>query len=445
MRTAADGVRMAKIDNEHVQLMHGTNRELAIATCCEVFADGAIIDLIGGEQDGGARLMLWDGAKEIVASRVQHNGRLYEAAPFDSSVLRELTLPTRCVPHGTTHEFLDELSVLVTDFVGLPGKFASLVARFVMCSAIAEAVSVAPALVIMGPDADRGDRLLALLRSVCWHSLPLTAVTPAGFHSLAAGPRFTYLISQPSMSDKLWMLLDSAAHRDRRIPFRGRLLDLFGLQVIQSDSFAADDSMPRRSIPISMIPTGQELPAFSSDRQQEIRDEFQAKLLSFRYANLGPARKLQFDASRFSFELRDLARSLAAATPDDPQLQAEVFDLLRVEDTEIRSARWIDPSVIAAEAILVAYKESPGGFAYVAALADDAQGLLMGRGEETVIDPGVFGKQLGFVTEPRDAKGKKLRLTERVRDRAQQLIRDLGGPDNVDDRQSINNQRAKGV
>ena len=68
-----------------------------------------------------------------------------------------------------------------------------------------------------------------------------------------------------------------------------------------------------------------------------------------------------------------------------------MFDLLRGEDTEIRSARWIDPSVIAAEAILVAYQESPGGFAYVGHLADDAEGLLMGRGEQTVIDPGVFG------------------------------------------------------
>ena len=141
-----------------------------------------------------------------------------------------------------------------------------------------------------------------------------------------------------------------------------------------------------------MIPTEQNLPAFGSDQQLQISDEFQAKLLSFRRANLVAACNLKFDASEvFVRTGRDLARSLAAATPDEPQLQAEVFDLLRGEDTEIRSARWIDPSVIAAEAILVAYQESPGGFAYVGHLADDAEGLLMGRGEQTVIDPGVFG------------------------------------------------------
>ena len=57
---------------------------------------------------------------------------------------------------------------------------------------------------------------------------------------------------------------------------------------------------------------------------------------------------------------------------------------------------------------------------------------MKGRGEDSTIDPGAFGKclkQLGFVTEPRDAKGKKLRLTEAVRDRALQLARDLEIPE----------------
>jgi hypothetical protein len=420
----------------------------AIATAGEVFPDGSTIELIAGGSDGIPQLMLWDGQKETIGSHIEHHGKLYEAARIDGSVSRGLTLPTRCRHHGTTRDFLGEIFNLLANLVGLPEKPATLVARFVLCSAIVEAVSVAPALVIVGPDTDRGDRLVALLRSICWHSLPLTAVTPAGFHSLAGGPRFTYLISQSSMSDKLRVLLDSASRRDRKIPSRGRLLDLYGLQVLQSDSLIVGDSMLLRSIQISMTPTGQNLPAFGSDEQQRITDEFQAKLLSFRRVNLRAARNLQFDASRFSFELRDLARSMAAATPDDPELQAQVFDLLREEDVESRSRRWIDLSVIAVEAVLVACRESPGGVIYVSDLADNAQGLLEGRGEKLTIDPGVFGKQLkllGFVTEPRDAKGKKLRLTEAVHNRAQQLTRDLGGPELKHDPQRIESQQVKEV
>ena len=186
-----------------------------------------------------------------------------------------------------------------------------------------------------------------------------------------------------------------------------------------------------------MIPTEQELPAFDFDARQRITDEFQAKLLSFRRANLGVARKMQFDASKFTPALRDRARSLAAATPDDLELQAEVFDLLREEDAEIRADKLIDPSAIAGEAVLVAWHGSPGGIAYVADLATTAEVMLRGRGEQSTIDPAVFGKQLkllGFATE-RDAKGKKLHLTEAVRDRAQELVRDFGGPEGSDDRQ----------
>jgi hypothetical protein len=243
------------------------------------------------------------------------------------------------------------------------------------------------------------------------------------------------LISQANVSDKLRELLDDASSRDQRIPFRGRLLDLFGMQAIQGDSVVVGDSRPVRSIQIAMIPTGKELPVFDFDAQRRITEEFQGKLLSFRRANLGVARKMQFDASKYAFALRDLAYSLAAATPDDGALKAAVFELLREDDAEIRSAKWIDPDMIAAEAVSVAWHDSPGGIAYVSDLANIAQEILQRRGEETVIDAGAFGKRLkllGFAAE-RDAKGKKLRLTEAVHSRAQQLTGELGGPEGSDD------------
>jgi hypothetical protein len=403
-----------------------------IATAGEVFADGAMIELIGGERSAHPQLMLWDGSKEIIGPVVEHDGKLYEPAEIGSSILQQLMLPTRCYPHGTTREFLTEICKLIENLVGLDEKSASLAARNVLCSAVVDTVSVAPAIVISGPDTARANRFVSLLRCLCWHSVPLTGVTPAGFCSLASGVRFTFLISQTSVSDKMQKLLDDASKRDQKIPSRGGLLDLFGFQVIQSDSVLSGDSWPLRSIQISMLPTEAALPPFAQEAQRQIATEFQAKLLSFRRANLGAAQRLNFDASKFSFALRDIAHSLAAATPDDAELQADVFELLREEDVESRSARWIDLTVIAVEAVLTAYDESPGEAVYVSELSNIAQALLKGRGEDSTIDPGAFGKclkQLGFVTEPRDAKGKKLRLTEAVHDRALQLARDLEIPE----------------
>ncbi|HKD64068.1 MAG TPA: hypothetical protein VKB40_08540, partial [Candidatus Acidoferrales bacterium] len=358
-------------------------------------------------------------------------GQLYEAPKIEGSLLRQLTLPTRCCPHGSTREFLTETCDIMKNLVGLDEKSASLAARIVLCSAIVDALSIAPALVIAGPDTARANRLMTLLRCLCWRSVFLTSVTPASFCSLANGVRFTFLISQTNVSDKLRKLLDDSSNRDRKIPYRGRLLDLFGVQVIHSDSLFIADSWPLRSIQISVTPTNTALPDFGQDAQQRIATQFQQKLLSFRRANLGAARRLNFDESNFSPTLRDLARSLAAATPDDAELQAEVIELLREEDSESRSARWTDLHVIAVEAVLTAYKESPGEAVYVGELANIAETLLNGRGKNSEVDPGPFGKllkMLHFVTEPRDAKGVKLLLTEAVRTHALQLARHLEIP-----------------
>jgi hypothetical protein len=402
-----------------------------IATAGEVFADGATIELVGGVNPAHPQLMLWDGSTEITGPVVEYRGQQYGPATIEPSILQQLTLPTRCCPHGTTREFLTEICNLMTNLVGLDPKSASLAARIVLCSGIVDALPVAPALAITGPDTERANRLVSLLRCLCRHSLPLTGVTPAGFCSLASGVRFTFLISQAGVSEKLQKLLDDASCRDTKVPFRGRLLDLFGVQVIRSDSFLAADSRPLRSIEISMIPTEVVLPPFDQEAQNRIANEFQAKLLSFRRANLSAAQKLNFDASRLSPRLRDLARCLAAATPDDVESQAEVLELLRDEDAESRSARWTDLNVIAVEAVLVACRESPGEAVYVSELSNFARALLNGRGEDSTIDPGAFGKRLkllGFVTA-RDAKGKKLRLTEAVHTRSLQLARTLDIPE----------------
>ena len=406
-----------------------------IATYGEVFADGAIIELISGDHDGNPALMCWDGAKETIGARVEHSGQLYEPATIGASLLQELSLPAGCRPHGSTRRLLAEVCTLIADLAQLNEKFASLTGRFILCSALVEAVSVAPMLTVAGPDAARGNQLVNLLRCLCRHALPLTGVTPAGFCSLASGARFSYLISQASVSDRLRKLLDDASCRDRKIPFRGRLLDLFGVQVIHSNSSVSADFGPLRSILIPMIPNDQQLPAFDLEMQDRITSEFQDKVLSFRRAILGVACRLAFDVSKFTPRLRNLARNVAAATPDDTGLQDEVCNLLRDEDDEIRFDRWVDPGAIAAEAVLVAHYDSPGGITYIADLSRIAQEISRRRGQEAVIDPGEFGKQLkllGFVTQ-RDARGKKLHLTEAAHERAQQIVRDFGGPEVGDD------------
>ena len=81
--------------------------------------------------------------------------------------------------------------------------------------------------------------------------------------------------------------------------------------------------------------------------------------------------------------------------------------------------------------MLVVGHESPGGRVYVSEIAPLAQEILRRRGSAAEINPAVLGKilkTLGFTTEPRDSKGKKLNLAVAI-PHAEQLARDFGIPE----------------
>ena len=406
----------------------------AIITAGEVFRDGSMIELFSGGNGRAPQLILLNGANQTIGPLAEHDGLSYEPVRFHDDLSREMTLPTGIHPHGSTRELLTETCRLIANFAGLSEKFASVIGRCAMSSWVITAVRVAPTLVIVGPDEARADQLLAVLHCLCRRALRLTGVTPASFCSLPSGVEFTFIINQPKISDALAQLLRNASRRDEKIPSRGRLLDFFGAQIIRSECPISSGALSVRSIQIPMIPGVNGLPPFDLEVRRRVAAEFQSKFLSFRRTNLAAAEKLQFDASKFVFGMREFAHSIAAATPDDAQLQAEVFDLLQDENSEARDRRWIEFSCVALEAIAVAYRESPGGLIYVCDLAETAGEILRRRGEddhEARVAPAVMGKWLktfGFQVEARDARGSKLKLTEQLFHRAEQLARDFGAP-----------------
>ncbi len=377
-------------------------------------------------------VIVWDGKQGRLNNSVVHDGHRYQPVPIGETILRELTLPNAILQCGPTQQFWTTICDLLVNFAGLEGQAVELAARTILCSALIEALPVAPALLIAGPDYARGKRLLTLLGCMCRHPLRLTGVTVAGLCSLGGGARFTLLIGQPVLDEAVKKLLGMARVRDQKIPYRGGLLDLFGVQVIHSDSPLLANSAPFRCIQIPMLPLDHALPAFDLETQAKITHEIQAKLLMFRCQKLEIARKLAFDVSKFADELQDLATGLATATPDDVELQGRVFDLLRDEDDEVRAARCTELHRVTCDAIRVAGAKTPGKNIYVSDLANVAQEILRERGcADSKVIPATFGKRLrhlGFVAS-RDANGKKLLLTDAVINRAKELIHNfIGAP-----------------
>lgn len=406
---------------------------ICIATGGEIFPDGNAIELLSPSGDSKCpRLLHWDGEKGTVGTSVECHGRIYEPPPINPSILSELTLPSHVSAHRPTRDLLTELSRQATHIAGLPEKIAAVAARAVLCSWIIRAVPIAPAVVITGPDGPHGNQLARWFRCVCRHSLPISGVTAEALCSLPAGLEFTLLITQSKINDKVQALLDGVARMDQRILLRGKLLDLFGVQIIRSESTVGGSWWSFRRLEIPVTPATHELPIFDQDMQHRIAGDFQPALLRYRFATFRTASHVRFDASRFTYSLRELITSLAATTPDDRELQRELFDLLQGADREIRSAKWLDLTILTIEAMLVVCRESPGGTKYVGEVAAIASEIRNRRGVPEKIDAGEVGKMLrhlGIATEARNAKGVPVRLTDAVCRRVQQLARDFGVPE----------------
>lgn len=401
----------------------------AIPTASAVF-DSAMIELLWEEDTNEPRLLLVDGGAESVGPIVGFKGRSYRPPSINPSIWSELRLPTHSKPHKSTRLLADGLCELVIEFIALPERVAAIVARFVLASWLIEATSIAPGLAITGPDLLRGTQLLSLLHCLCRHPVRMSGVSPARLCSLPSGMGFTLLISQSTFSEKLRGLLDDASRRDQKIPRQGGLLDLYGCQVLHSELVPDFDSESVRFLQVPMLPQSSMLPKLDVTTQRRIAADFQPKLLGFRIANIHAARNLQVDPSGLSYPLRGLAQTLAVATPDQVDMRAEVFDLLRDEEVAVRSARWTDLSATVIEAVLLVCHERKE-LVYIGEIAKIANGIRRLRGENAQVDPGTVGKRLkllGFSTENRDAHGVRLHLTTEVCNHAQHLAADFEVP-----------------
>ncbi len=170
--------------------------------------------------------------------------------------------------------------------------------------------------------------------------------------------RFTPLIAQTNLSTQLMNLFVAATRRDARIPRSGQLRDLFGAQAIFCEQGVSGQTSTGGLIRVPCIPDGKTLPPLDQATQSRITQEYQRKLLGFRFSNNGAARSTVFDSSQFAMPLRPLSASLAAATPGNIDLQRELHGLLQEENQEMSAATWVDPNTAVIEAILVHCREA---------------------------------------------------------------------------------------
>ena len=354
-----------------------------IISAGEIFADGAMIELIAGSSvPNKPDVLLWNGKKATVGPRVEHGGCIYEAPQLDPILWRAMRLPAGCRDYGSARALFDGIRDLFQRHVGLPESESGLLACFVISTWLAHRLPTAPNLTISGPDEERGIDVLRLLSCVCRHPLMLAELTPGSFRSLPMQLSLTLLLDQHRLRPNVQRLLRASSYPGMLLPGnRGCLVDLYGPKAIFCGNDAAVDTLSGGAVQISLSPSQLQSSALHEQVQNEIANHFQPRLLMYRLKNSGKVRQPQVDVSKFTFATRQLACTLAACFPEDPELARDAVELLGPQDDDARLQRANSIECVIVEVLLGFIHEQKLTEMKVGNLADLANCLLRSRGE----------------------------------------------------------------
>src|SRR6266849_3036169 len=122
-----------------------------ISTAGEIFADGAILDLVfDPSQEDSPRLLLWKDGSQLVGPRIEHGQHVYTPIIIEPSVLRAVRLPRRPAALEPPRRIFDELVEILARYAGLFDVGAKLLAYSVIATCFVDCLGHAPVAVITG-------------------------------------------------------------------------------------------------------------------------------------------------------------------------------------------------------------------------------------------------------------------------------------------------------
>jgi len=391
--------------------------------CCiisagEIFGDGAMMELVSGSSEPNKPdLLLWNGRKAIVAPRVEHGGCIYEAPELPQSLYRATRFPSRCSDYSSARGLFAAIIDLFKRHLDLPQRESSLLSCFSISTWLADRLPTAPTLTISGPDQELGIDVLRLLSCLCRHPLMLAEVTPGGFRSLPRQLSLTLLLNQQELKPNMQRLLRASNYRGLHLPGnRGSVVDPYGPKAIFCGNDDAIDTLGGGVIHISAAPSQVQSSALDERVQNEIADDFQPRLLMYRLKNFGKVRESPVDVSTFTFSTRQLAHTLAACFPEDPELARDAVQLFRPQDEEVRGQRSGDVDCAIVEVLWGIIHGRKQGAVRVDELAKFVDALLRSRGETLTYSAEEIGWKLRNLNIPRhsSSSGRQVLLGRRT-------------------------------
>ena len=397
----------------------GSEEKPLIPTAGEIFPDGVALELIRDQSDPKhLRVLAWQGKILEEGLRLSHHGRLYEALHVEPSVASAMCVPSSVAPPETTRTLFDALQGLLTSSLAQSEPTITLLTAGAFATWFPEVLPMAPLVYVVAPTESLKIALLQILRLVCRRTLPLVGINRGTFRSLPMELQPTLLLDEPDLCPAMLKLLQSSCYRGAFIPSGRGLVNPFGPKIIFSRAFPRSLSPTSPVLRIVLIPPAGPIAPLDEESEARIATEFQSRFVGFRLRSFKHVRVPEFDVSKLTPALQELARSLGAALVGDKELQGKILASLSPEDEKIRAERSSTVEVLVIETLLFYCHKD--GISQIRSfeLARTVSALYAGRGSDAMISAESAGwtmKRLGLPTSTIDSAGNGLKLADSTR------------------------------
>jgi len=391
-----------------------------------------------------ARLMFlrWENGSATIFHSIDRAGRIYLPPDPSSRSFPALSLPNGLLPCGNPAEMLAEICCTISRFIRLRHDHLRIVGIFVLASWFPDCFEAAPYLWVVGPLGSGKTKLLVLLGCLCRRGLIAGDLRSGSLYKLTATWDPTLVIDELEPGS-------SGAHAELRrllragsvpgVPtFRnGQRFSNYGMKVIASRQPLGDTALLSRGVIVSLLPADDDLLPLDESASQQIAEEFQAKLLTFRLKNHPAVKNFRTPSNAMlglSPRTKQIAQALAAPLLGDPENTAELLAILGESDEEARIERSLEPEWLITEDLFdLVHKREKGGDRttniLIGGVAAYVNRRMQNQGEDIRLSAkraGAVVKGLGLRTGRLGRWGRGLKMTSSLKRKIHEIAQQLG-------------------
>ncbi len=402
----------------------------------EAFPKFMIEVVAAAESDSGPSLLLWNGAKAYIASKItltasksDASDRTFYPPEIDSTTRNAIRFPAGAESYDSTRKLFDGITDVFRKYMDLPENQMHLLAHCVLASWFVDVTAAPVCLSLVGPSSGQGSRLLRLLASLFRHPLLLGPTGLGAIFSLPLKLQPALFMDGGQCNGQLPKLLRQLSAPDSFIFWKGQLLQFRGAQVVCTEESLPSDLLNAGFLEVRMPSSRRILPILDQQARQQIAEEFQPKLLMYRLVNYQQVRSSKFDVPEFHFPVRNLSRSLAAAVPNEPEFQSNIAFLLQAQSDQDLLKPTSDLDSLVIEGMLILCHQEDRKSFHVAEVSEQVNEILEARGESFDMNPWAVGRKLrklDITTQRLDANGRGALLLNDLRHHVHSLAAKRG-------------------